>query len=243
MKLSNPDDVYKLHRFVKDRGIKMKAIQNVLNAANPERLPNVMFDVTLKDYKNLDKIIPLLKKTGYENENIHIVWVLTDYYIAVQRNQTRERIVPDDIVLKTHEGAARTMASLIKRGLPYNINGSVHVILNNPENIVFFKGPGEGDDNEWVIKDFTYLTIKESSEDFKKENQIMKQLQDWIVSNTPKTLNRANLFDNKMEKDSSKSEGKRLNREEWIQMLNDYDKFEKYLRENHPEEDQSDEDE
>lgn len=248
LELSDPNDVYKLHKFVKDRGIKMGAVQNLLDAAHPDRLPNVIFDVTMKDYKKLDRFVPLLKGVGYENQNIHIVWVLTNYYIAVERNRDRERIVPDDIVLKTHEGAAETMVSLIKRGLPYSIDGGVYVILNNPDQTVHFKqrAVGSGPSDEWphredepeaeetkVIKDFTYLTLKEPGGGFKKDKQVMEQLQDWIVQNVPKTVKRPELTtDNKkMHKKAKEAEGERVTKEEWMDMMNEADPLERYLRE------------
>jgi len=100
----------------------------------------------------------------------------------VQRNMERERIVPEDIVLNTHEGAATTMADFISKGLPAGMDGSVHVILNNPEQTVTY-----GDSDETVIKDFKYLTLKNPGEKMKNSREVKKQLALWIKRNAPQT--------------------------------------------------------
>lgn len=201
LNLRDPDDVYKLHRFVKDRNIKVKAFEAIFGAADPRRLPNVIFDVTMKDFKNLDLVVPMLYEAGYERQNVHLVWVLTDYYLAIKRNRNRDRIVPDDIVLKTHEGAARTMIEIFSRGLPYNMDGSVHVILGNAEETEFHDKDARGrpvnvpDSSKElekavrkVVEDFTYLTLKNSGEAFMKRKEVMEQLHRWIVKNIPRSV-------------------------------------------------------
>ena len=190
--LGNPEDVNKLHQFIKDKGIHKKYISNLVGGKDSERLPNILFDVTLKDISKVHNYLPQLKESGYKPENIHITWVLTDYEIAVERNRERDRIVPDDIVLKSHEGSAETMIDIIKKGTPRGVDGSVRIILNNPETTVFWKREGdpvqtsEGEDY-FVIDDFKYLTLKETGKSFKDTRSIKKQLFKWIRSNVPKT--------------------------------------------------------
>lgn len=199
LSLQNPDDVSKLHKFVKDKGVHNKFVNNVLKNSQGGRLPNVMFDVTLKEVDNLDKFLPILQESGYPASNIHLVWVLTDYEIAVRRNRSRERIVPEDILLHTHEGAAGTITRLVNEGLPRGMNGAVHVILNNPEHTVFFADesgdPIEVPKDEFrknietkkVIKDFKYLTLKREGEPFRSVLEIKENLAQWIKRNAPKT--------------------------------------------------------
>ena len=197
--LQNPDDVSKLHSFVKDKGIHNKFVNNVLKNSQGGRLPNVMFDVTLKEVDKLHKFLPILQESGYPAQNIHLVWVLTDYEIAVKRNRTRERIVPEDILLKTHEGAAGTVTQLVNEGLPRGMNGAVHVILNNPDHTVFYADE-DGDpievpkdefrknvETKKVIKDFKYLTLKPEGKPFRSVLEIKENLAQWIKRNAPKT--------------------------------------------------------
>src|SRR6056300_203686 len=58
--LKNPDDVYKLHMFVKKLGIKDKTLLLMLSQAESGRLPNILFDVTLKDMGDITDVMPLL---------------------------------------------------------------------------------------------------------------------------------------------------------------------------------------
>lgn len=141
MNLRNPDDVFKLHTFVKSKGVKNAAFQAMYRSAREGvAQPNIIFDVTMKDMDDLTDVVPHLLQAGYKKENIHIVWVLADYKVAVMRNKKRSRVVPDDILLKTHEGAAKSMTDMVIKGkYPSNmINGDVHVILNNQENTIVF---------------------------------------------------------------------------------------------------------
>ena len=129
LNLRKPDDVAKLHDFVDKKGIKDKTLTLMLSQARKGRLPNIIFDITLKKKESITKILPLLMEVGYNPRNIHLIWVLTNYYIAVEQNKDRDRIVPDDILLDTHEGAAITMWQFVNAGTPATLDGSVHVVL------------------------------------------------------------------------------------------------------------------
>jgi dephospho-CoA kinase len=208
LNLQNPQDVSKLHRFVKDKGIHNRFVNNVLKNNERGRLPNVMFDVTLKEVDKLERFIPLLHQSGYSSQNVHLVWVLADYEIAVKRNRNRERIVPQDILLKTHTGAANTIIDLVDSGNLRGLDGSVHVILNNPEHTVFhadedgdpIEASGEpvdlpGDlkqsqeyEPEITVEDFEYLTLKQKGKPFRDVLEIKETLAQWIKRNAPKMV-------------------------------------------------------
>ena len=211
MDLRKPKDVYKLHMFVKEKGIKDKTLDLMLGQAKIGRLPNIIFDITLKDKDDITEVLPSLMAVGYNPRNVHLVWVLTNYYIAVQQNKDpkRGRIVPDDILLKTHEGAANTMWKFINRGTPATLDGSVHVILGGKKHTVFWK---DQDGNELdgslkskygtdrvLIKDFKYLTLKLPGINMSDETFIQTELLKWIRSNTPKTLKNKGMFGSGLE--------------------------------------------
>jgi len=192
LNLRNPKDVFKLHMAVKDAGIKDKTLDALLSDVSQDRLPNIIFDITLKEIGDITEVMPKLQEVGYDPKNIHIVWVLTNYRVAVMNNAGRERVVPEDILLKTHEGAAKTMYQIVTGSIPRGINGKVAVILNNRENTVFFDRPNSK--GEKVIKDFTYLTIKQEGKRPVKRKEVQKQVFDWIRSNIPKTRETKELF-------------------------------------------------
>ena len=109
LSLKNPKHVAKIHQFIKDKGIKEKSLDLLLRDVNVKNAPNVIFDITMKDASGINTIIPRLLEAGYDPKNIHLTWVLTNYYIAIENNQKRTRTVADDIMLLSHEGAATSM--------------------------------------------------------------------------------------------------------------------------------------
>jgi hypothetical protein len=159
-------------------------------------------------------MMPNLLRAGYNPANIHMIWVLTNYQVAIKNNADRKRVVPADIMFQTHKGAAHTMFEIIKnKGKKLAVNGQVHVVLNNRDNTIFWE---KGDtakggqkltqkavDNRttgrWkhdkkddgtkrllgVIKDFTYLTMKERGKSYISSPDLMQQLYQWIVDNIP----------------------------------------------------------
>ena len=192
LKLSNSRDVAKIHMFVKKLGIKEKSIDLMLADANSRHLPNIMFDITMKDANDIDQYMPKLIKAGYDAKNIHLTWVLTNYAVAIINNQNRERVVADDIMLLSHEGAATSMYEVIKGKLPRGLNGSVRVILNNIENTIKWvdpdtKKPMLTKQGNIKVKDFTYLTLKKEGKSIGPEMDVKRQLLGWIAANVPKT--------------------------------------------------------
>jgi hypothetical protein len=192
LNLKNPKDVYKIHIFVKKLGIKDKSLDIMLADANTDRLPNIMFDITMKDVSDIGDIIPKLEKAGYDSKNIHLTWVLTDYSVAIVNNRNRDRVVPEDIMLLSHEGAATNMYDVIKGKLPRGLNGGVRVVLNNRENTIPYLDPKTNKSvktktGNLIIKDFTYLTFKKEGKTIAPESDVKKEVMGWIAANVPKT--------------------------------------------------------
>lgn len=197
LKLKNPEDVRKLHMIAKQENIPEKELQAWIgNFHHPETLPNLLFDITFKSLDNATFIIPSLIKAGYKPENIHITWVLANYDVAVQRNKTRDRVVPDDILLLTHTGAALTMKSIMSGGLPKEFNGSFTVVLNNPEEVTFYDRSSANTKDliptkTGVVKDFTYITVKRPGAPMmpwkEMEHQIREKIFSWVMKNAPQS--------------------------------------------------------
>jgi hypothetical protein len=199
--LRTPEHVFLLHMLVKATGAKEKTLDLMLANAREGLLPNIMFDMTLKDTSELNQYLPKLVEIGYDPKNIHITWVLTNYEVAIKNNASRDRVVPADILLQTHEGAARTVLDLVKGGLPKEVNGSFYVILNNRENTTYFTDEsGKEIKNsrfgEKTVKDFMYLTLKKSGKPVMNDASVKKQLYSWVMDNVPSSvLKNVNLQD------------------------------------------------
>lgn len=197
LQLKNPEDVRKLHMIAKQENIPEKELQSWIgNFHHQETLPNLLFDITFKSLDNATFIIPSLIKAGYKPENIHITWVLANYDVAVQRNKTRDRVVPDDILLLTHTGAALTMKDIMSGGLPKEFNGSFTVVLNNPEEVTFYDRSSTNSKNlvptkTSVVKDFTYITVKRAGAPMmpwkEMEHQMREKIFSWVMKNAPQS--------------------------------------------------------
>jgi hypothetical protein len=197
--MKDADSVAALHYIVDAMGMKEKWVTNMLaGKTNPDTLPNILFDITAKNIKSVNEVLPDLINAGYDPKNIHLIWVLTNYNIAVKNNQGRDRIVPSDILLQTHEGAAKTIWDMLTGSLPSQINGRVDVILNNKENTVAWVDEKTGepikiqlkgkDGPSIVVRGFLALPIKKQGGGIIPENQWKSILWHWIVTNIPSTL-------------------------------------------------------
>src|SRR6056300_1015341 len=118
--MRNPENVSKMHEIIGDYlnldNKRMQAFYSSVITAHPDRKPNIIFDVTLKDLRKLQNITRQIKNIGYDPKMIHIVWVVNDIEVAVAQNAARARKVPVEILVNTHRGAAQTMGDIINMG-------------------------------------------------------------------------------------------------------------------------------
>lgn len=136
MDLGNPDHVRTVHELLSDEmKVTSRYEQNLfagIIAQPKDRKPNLIFDVTLKSMSKLESITRNVKALGYQPENIHIVWVVNDVTVALQQSRDRERVVPDEILINTHQGVAITMKLLLSMGdaLQKYMNGDIWITFN-----------------------------------------------------------------------------------------------------------------
>ena len=198
LNLRNPDDVFKLHMAVKKMGIKGRSLQLLLRDVRPDRLPNIMFDITFKDTDEIDEAMPMLLRAGYQPRDIHITWVLTNYHIAVKQNKERDRVVPDDIMIGTHTGAATSMYNVIKGNLPRGVDGQVNIVLNNKNNTIKFKSSEFTSDKKIEnVQDFEYFRIKQEGRPIDTSEKAIHKVMTWVKSNIPRNRKLIDLFRDK----------------------------------------------
>ena len=132
----NPGDVSKLHYILNDvykiPDKKNEALFASILSAHPERKPNLIFDVTLKDMTKLVSIATAVEDLGYAKENIHIVWVVNSVDVAMAQNKSRERTVPEEVLFATHQGAALTLKRILDMGesLKQYMDGYIYISFN-----------------------------------------------------------------------------------------------------------------
>ena len=198
LNLRNPDDVFKLHMAVKKMGIKGRSLQLLLRDVRPDRLPNIMFDITFKDTDEINEAMPMLLRAGYQPRDIHITWVLTNYHIAVKQNKERDRVVPDDIMIGTHTGAATSMYNVIKGNLPRGVDGQVNIVLNNKNNTIKFKSSEFTSDKKIEnVQDFEYFRLKQEGRPIDTSEKAIHKVMTWVKSNIPRNRKLIDLFRDK----------------------------------------------
>jgi len=186
--MRKPENVYALHVIVDAMGLKDKTLTALLAGKdNPDVLPNILFDITAKKVSSITEYMVELEEAGYKPENIHLTWILTNYNIALKNNKGRSRVVPEDILLGTHEGAANTVWGLVTKAMPKGMNGRVDVILNNPEHTVFYYDK-DGNKLSGATKGFLSLPVKKAGGSILPEKMWKETLFNWIKGNAPETI-------------------------------------------------------
>lgn len=124
----NPEHVSYVHSKVKEKDWKGKWTNSLMNPEthSPDRLPNIIFDMTgKKPNKNVINIVKQAKSVGY---NTMLVWVVSNRCESMIRNLQRKRRVKDVILHDIHNSLAREMP-------PF---------LNSPQSVEFL-------DDAWLV--------------------------------------------------------------------------------------------
>lgn len=108
----NPEDVSTLHKIVKDKQYYNNQLGSFfMNVKESGTLPNIIFDITGKESKDIKRIYDEVHDLGYK---ISLVWVITNRDIANKQNKSRERIVSDELFHKIHNEVKISVNKFIK---------------------------------------------------------------------------------------------------------------------------------
>ncbi|QIW86065.1 hypothetical protein PKP2_13 [Klebsiella phage P-KP2] len=190
MNLKNPENVSTLHHVIADvfniSNKNQNRVYSGIMAAPEDRKPNLIFDVTLKGMSKLASIARDVETLGYKKENVHIVWVMNDVHIAMQQNQKRDRVVPKEILMDTHEGAALTMAKILNMGdsLKQYMDGDIWISFNKVGvDSEIKKSSGKG---MFVVKS-NYIKVKARGKPQKSVAELDKEIVAKVAAYAPKT--------------------------------------------------------
>lgn len=187
--LKNDENVGKLHGIIGDYldldGNRLKALYASILTSDPERKPNIIFDVTLKDLQKLEKITRKVKDLGYDPKKIHILWVVNDIEVAIKQNASRDRVVPLEILIGTHRGASQTMLDIISMGekLKKYMDGDIVFAFNKVGVDAELAKSGKGGS---FIKKADYVYIKRSGQQVMNMDAIGNDIRHKISSYVPK---------------------------------------------------------
>ena len=156
MDFKDPDKVFQMHNFAKKvfepdssemENVKLDGLLNTARQTkNKNTLPNIVLNITGKDIYDFASLSVPFIEAGYSPKNTHILWVLTPYKEASENNLKRDRVVPAEILKKTHQGVKRAMDIIRKSngtieyvhkgqtknfGIRKFIDGMVMIIFNS----------------------------------------------------------------------------------------------------------------
>jgi len=189
--LKTPENVSKMHEIIGDYlkldDRRTKSLYTSIMTAHPDRKPNVIFDVTLKDLRKLEKITRQVKNLGYSAKNIHIVWVINDIEVAKTQNQQRSRTVPVEILVNTHRGASQTMGDIINMGkeLKKYMDGDIVFAFNKVGVDSEVAKSGKGG---MYIKDANFFYVKKAGKDVTPMDKLSKDIKAKIAGYVPKGI-------------------------------------------------------
>lgn len=191
LNLKNSEHVGTLHDVIGDYlnlpNKRTEVVYRSILTAHPERKPNLVFDVTLKNMKKLADISRQLQRVGYDRSNIHIVWVVNDIKIAQKQNKERERVVDAEILVDTHRGVSQTMRQLVddESALSKYMNGDLVFAFNKIKVDSELAVSGKGGK---YIKDANYVYIKRRGQAPLGYDSISNEMRKKISSYVPKNV-------------------------------------------------------
>jgi hypothetical protein len=186
MNLGNPEDVKLLHALMVDIGLEKRgkdAVASSILAAHPERKPNLIFDVTLRQMKKVVTITDFVKELGYKKENVHIVWVLNKIDVALFQNKKRARRVPDDILKDVHSHVSLVMRDVLTGvfQLRKYMDGMFIVVPNQANVDTKVKASSHG--GHYFAK-ADYYILKKKNHPFRKfqdiDNELMRKIRKYV---------------------------------------------------------------
>lgn len=189
--MRKPDNVYKLHEILEDvydlPDKESKTLFSSILAASEHRKPNLIFNVTLKSIPKLQSISRNVQELGYDKKNIHIVWVVQDVEVAKEQNLDirRGRIVPEEILINTHEGVALTFKKILDMGdkIKDYLDGDIYLSFNKPVVDTKMKVSDKGGQ---YMEQANYIKIKKQGERQISSGKLTPKIYNKIKSYTPK---------------------------------------------------------
>jgi dephospho-CoA kinase len=149
---NTPEGSQELHQYILKTKISSKRAKLVTQQTNRAELPNIIYDRTFSFAGEFKKISQSLVHSGYEANNIHVVFVFTDVEIALKRNRERSRTLPDDVIIKSAKGSKERFTDLFfSREKGAVANGEYHIIIDRGTSSIKVKDAGKRVDRKGEI--------------------------------------------------------------------------------------------
>ena len=152
-----------------------------------------------KDINKMVQISELVQKHGYKKENIHLVWIVTDFKIALEQNSERDRKVPEDILKFTHIGANNTMYDIIHEYNKYKayLDGDIWIIPNKRGiDNTFYQSKTSSGKTLFVLEKYKKIKLKTAGKELSISDinkQLSSEIKEKLNEYTPKDAKSGNF--------------------------------------------------
>ena len=149
----SPKGAGEVHQFMRDTKIGSKRARTMNKGLKGRRyLPNLLFDRTFSFAGEFKNISQNLIHVGYNPDDIHVVFIMTDVEMAIKRNATRKRSLKPEVITRTNLGARKEFMNLFfKRAKGAVANGDYYMIMNRGESIIQVKKAGQTIDRSGTV--------------------------------------------------------------------------------------------
>lgn len=185
----NSDDVSELHNLVatgggkgSEYGYNKREEQNFVNGVSnipPERLPNILFDITGDNPNKIISKAKTAKELGYK---LSFVWVVTNREEAMIRNAGRDRVVGDEIFHTKHNTINSYLIDFIENTAGKYFDEAWVLFASNNH------AGGTEDEFKWLLKNRT-IQFKKSGNHFIVPNKDAQRIIDTLGELEPNPSN------------------------------------------------------
>ena len=185
--MKTPKDVSEVHTIIKQEGLQQKYENMIFNMAKysgEKTKTNLIFDKTFDSFVDFVYVTERVKEMGYDPKNIHFVWVVNDYRVALEQNKNRSRTVDENIVMSIHKHTSMTIKDILQLGdkLRKYMDGDFWISFNKIDVDVKSEKLGE---NNYHITDATYYKIKEKGGSLVSYEELNKDMINKIKEYVP----------------------------------------------------------
>jgi malonyl CoA-acyl carrier protein transacylase len=128
----------------------------------------------------------MLDLGGYDPKNIHLVWVLNKFEVALKQNDERERKVSINVMFKTHEGVSENLSNILKdlNSIRNIVDGDIWIVPNQTkvdnDAVVSLRKTFSGKEVKSVryVKEYSAYQVKKSGKAPKSYDEICSDVID-----------------------------------------------------------------
>ena len=129
--MSNPKYTSWLHQRLNPLSKKyQKQVQAMGQYADPDRLPNILFDISGDDVAKIEDIVASAKEIGYKTA---LVWVYADVNTALARNAERDRKGMPSLIINKHAAVKETIRYFLHNRYVFDEIDEFWVIISDIE--------------------------------------------------------------------------------------------------------------